>query len=218
MPTPTLERPAVRSLAQILTQLGVGPDRVYSLGRPATTDDLFQLKTTRPTQRFELVSEYLLEKPMGSRESYLGFMLAGYLWAYNQVHNLGVFGLPDNLMQLQPGLVYLPDLSFTSWNRLPNAVAHLQRVAMYGPDLAVEILSPSNTAEEMARKTRDYFSAGTQLVWIVDPDTQTIAVYAQPESPTILGLNDTLEGGVVLPGFTLVLADFFRLPQLNPRS
>ncbi len=62
-----------------------------------------------------------------------------------------------------------------------------------------------------------YFAAGTQLVWEIDPDAHTIAVYTDPSNQIILIAADTLTGGTVLPGFTLQLAELFNDPQLNPR-
>jgi hypothetical protein len=77
------------------------------------------------------------------------------------------------------------------------------------PDLAVEVLSPSNTEAEMARKRQEYFAAGVRLVWMVDPDARTVTVYTAPDQSTVLGEVDTLSGDPVLPGFTLPLRDLF---------
>ena len=120
-------------------------------------------------------------------------------------------------MRLRPGQERLPDVSFTAWANLPSDNAHLQRVGNYAPDLAVEILSPSNSRREIERKRNEYFAAGTQLVWIIDPDARTVAVFTDPTTHTVLTAADTLDGGAVLPGFTLPLADLFNDPQLNPR-
>jgi Uma2 family endonuclease len=64
---------------------------------------------------------------------------------------------------------------------------------------------------------RDYLAAGTELVWIIDPDAGTVAVYTDPQTPTVLTEADTLTGGSVLPGFALPLTELFPDPQLNPR-
>jgi Uma2 family endonuclease len=82
------------------------------------------------------------------------------------------------------------------------------------PDLAVEILSPSNTADEIQRKRGEYFNRGTQLVWIIDPRARTAEVFTAPAASTLLHEADTLDGGVVLPGFTLPLRDLFA--ELDP--
>jgi Uma2 family endonuclease len=82
------------------------------------------------------------------------------------------------------------------------------------PDLAVEILSESNTVGEMERKVRDYFFAGTRLVWYIDPRRRSVRVYTNPDQCVELGERQTLDGGAVLPGFSLPLAQLFaRLPK-----
>jgi Uma2 family endonuclease len=75
--------------------------------------------------------------------------------------------------------------------------------------LVVEILSESNTEKEMARKYREYFQAGVQLVWEVDPKTRSVAVYTSPDHSSLLNEAQTLDGGNVLSGFTLPLAQLF---------
>ena len=81
------------------------------------------------------------------------------------------------------------------------------------PDLAVEVLSESNTPAEMARKRQEYFTAGVRLVWFVDPDARTEEVYTAPDQSTVVNEEGTLDGGAVLPGFTLPLRDLF--PELD---
>jgi Uma2 family endonuclease len=77
------------------------------------------------------------------------------------------------------------------------------------PNLAVEVLSESNTPGEMARKRREYFAAGVQLVWLVDPRTRTVEVFTSPEQSVLLHADHTLGGGTVLPGFTLSVRELF---------
>jgi Uma2 family endonuclease len=75
--------------------------------------------------------------------------------------------------------------------------------------LAVEVLKRKNTVSEMARKRQDYFAAGVRLVWEIDPLGRTANVYTSPTDVTALGLDDTLDGGDVLPGFRLPLRELF---------
>jgi Uma2 family endonuclease len=82
------------------------------------------------------------------------------------------------------------------------------------PDLAVEVLSLSNTADEIERKRREYFGRGTQLVWIIDLRARTVEVFTAPTVSTLLHESDTLDGGAVLPGFTLALRELFA--ELDP--
>jgi Uma2 family endonuclease len=77
------------------------------------------------------------------------------------------------------------------------------------PDLAVEILSPSNTASDIHEKVLDYLAAGVRLIWIVDPRTRSVAVHSGETPITIAREGDLLDGRDVVPGFTLEVADLF---------
>jgi Uma2 family endonuclease len=82
-------------------------------------------------------------------------------------------------------------------------------VPLLVPDLAVELLSASNTPGEMERKRREYFDAGVRLVWCVDIKTRTVAVYTSPGNPQVFSEQQVLDGADVLPGFTLPLGPLF---------
>jgi Uma2 family endonuclease len=75
--------------------------------------------------------------------------------------------------------------------------------------LAVEVLSRGNTKKEIDRKLRDFFKAGVRLAWVIQPKTQTAEVYTSPTKPRHVGKDQSLDGGDVLPGFTLSLKDLF---------
>src|SRR5262249_36957745 len=79
------------------------------------------------------------------------------------------------------------------------------------PDLVVEVLSESNTIKEMAIKLDEYARAGVKLVWYVDPERKEVTVYpkGRERGKKVLGLTGTLDGGSVLPGFTLPVARIF---------
>ena len=77
------------------------------------------------------------------------------------------------------------------------------------PDLAVEIVSPTNLAEEIDRTITEYFQAGVRLVWVFYPDSGRVYVYQSPTHVGILERDDTLDGGEVLPGFRLPIAGLY---------
>nr|WP_296760363.1 Uma2 family endonuclease [Roseiflexus sp.] len=77
------------------------------------------------------------------------------------------------------------------------------------PDLAVEVVSPHDTAEEVEAKVLDYLEAGTRMVWIVRPRTRTVTVYRSLREVQVLRPGDTLEGGDVLPGFAVPVGAIF---------
>lgn len=118
---------------------------------------------------------------------------------------LGADG-PFHLMQK---LVRIPDVSFTNWNRLPGRHVPTEPVPEVVPDLAVEVLSEGNTHEEMERKLKEYFLSEVTLVWFVDPKARTVRVYTSPDEVIELTEADTLDGGDVLPGFSVPVARLF---------
>ena len=122
---------------------------------------------------------------------------------------IGIVTGADGTVELMPGLVRIPDVAFTSWDRLPGRRYPTAPIPRLAPNLAVEMLSRSNTPGEMAAKRQDYFAAGVRLVWEVDPEARTVSVYTAPANPAILNEADTIDGGAVLPGFTFLLRDLF---------
>ncbi|WP_435007333.1 Uma2 family endonuclease [Tundrisphaera lichenicola] len=210
MATATTES-TLQNVAEILESLGgISPDRVR-LKEPlglATEADLIEVNGGNET-RCELVEGMLVEKGMGYNESDLALVLAGYLRAFIIPRNLGLLTGEAGMMRLVPGLIRIPDLAFASWDRIPGRRRPAEPVAGFAPDLDIEILSLSNTPAEMSRKRREYFEAGVRLVWEVDPRARIVAVFDAPDSSTMLDATQTLDGGAVLPGFLLPLADLF---------
>jgi Uma2 family endonuclease len=90
-------------------------------------------------------------------------------------------------------------------------------VAHFTPDLAVEVISDSNTKAEIDRKIGEYFRSGSKLVWVFDPNKDATEVYTSAEDVVRLAPTHVLSGDPVLPGFRLSLAELFADPQLNPR-
>ncbi|MDX1995055.1 MAG: Uma2 family endonuclease [bacterium] len=108
---------------------------------------------------------------------------------------------------------FRPDVAYISNERL--AGVDPKKPAHFLPDLAVEVKSPSNyyTGKEGLREKAAYYLAhGTRLVWLVDPEKQQVEVYMLGQPPVIYTLEDTLEGGDVLPGFTLPVRSIFTTP------
>lgn len=202
----------IETLADLLQQLGgISPARVRFRPVPgtATEQDVLALES-REGRLCELVDGILVEKAVGLRESFLAIALSTLLWNFVKARRLGIITGEAGLMRLASGLVRIPDVAFISWDRLPGGRVPTEPIPDLVPDLAVEVLSAGNTSEEMARKRREYFVAGVGIVWVVDPVTRTIAVYTTPERSTVLHAEDTLDGGQLLPGFTLSVAELFR--------
>lgn len=174
----------------------------------ATEEDVLALHD-RESRLYELVEGVLVEKTMGVQESYLAGLLLIVLGEFVLRHDQGFVLGADGMARLAPGLVRIPDVAFISWQQVPDR--QVPRVAMLGfaPVLAVEVLSPSNTAQEMERKRHDYFDAGVRLVWYVDLESRQVEVYTDAATSTVLREGDTLSGEPILPGFVLPVRDLF---------
>ena len=151
---------------------------------------------------------------MGYDEDSLAFWLGVQLFNFASVHNLGKFGGSQGLIRLGDTLVRGPDISFTRWDSVPDPAELDQLPGPFlhvPPDLVVEVLSEGNTPREMAIKLGEYATFGVKLVWYVDPDAKTVTVYpkGRERGKKVLGVGDALDGGKVLPGFTLPVADIF---------
>lgn len=157
----------------------------------------------------ELIDGVLVEKAEAYKESLLAAYLIFLLEGFVLPRNLGLVTGEQGMMQLWPGRIRIPDVAYISWDRLPGHKVPNQPIPDVAPDLAVEILSPSNTDKEMELKRQDYFQSGTQLVWIIDPEIRTVDVYTSVDSNRRLAVSDALDGGSVLPGFSMKLADLF---------
>ena len=107
---------------------------------------------------------------------------------------------PDSVMDI--------DVAFVSHERF-REVNDLDSFIPFAPDLAVEVMSPSNTTREMEEKVALYFGAGARAVWVFNPKKKTAAVYVSPSDVRVLNEQETLEGGEVLPGFRLELSKLF---------
>lgn len=194
---------------------GVPLERVIFDPWPGTATEADLLMFVERDKRLcELIDGTLVEKPVGIWEG----MIAAYLiTALNQFvlpRNLGgVFGA-DSTMRMKSGRVWLPDVAFVTLARLPKT---RDPIPTLGPDLAVEVLSESNTPREIAQKLREYFESGTRLAWVIDPVPRTIAVCHGPGEPAaVIEESGSLDGEPVLPGFTMPVADLFRnVPPLG---
>ena len=113
------------------------------------------------------------------------------------------------MLGLWPGRVRIPDVSFVSWDRLPGRRVPTKPIPELAPDLAVEVLSASNTRREIELKRQDYFRVGCRLVWEVDPKKRVVDVYTDPTTFTRLNESDSADGGTVLPGFALSIRHWF---------
>jgi Uma2 family endonuclease len=206
--------PAAWTVADLAELFGPMPaSRIRTDPPPgrATEQDVIDLEA-REDRLYELVEGVLVEKTVGYYESYLAAFLIRMLGNFVAAAKLGIVAGEAGMMRLAAGLVRIPDVSFVSWDRLPGRRVPREPIPDLAPDLAVEVLSESNTAREMERKLHDYFAAGVRLVWYVDPEARTVRVYTAPDQSALLREEDTLDGGAVPPGFALPLRELFAEP------
>lgn len=166
----------------------------------------------RESRLYELVEKTLLEKAVGTYESYLAAVLVRMLGNFAAEHDCGIVLGADGMLRLAPGLVRIPDVSFISWDRISDRRIPDQPIADIVPDLAIEVISRGNTREEMQRKLGEYFDAGVRLVWYVYPRPREVHVYTAPDRWQVLAQEDIVDASDVLPGFSMPLATLFGNP------
>jgi len=103
----------------------------------------------------------------------------------------------------------VPDVAFVSADRIPPP-AEESGFWSLAPDIAIEIISPSETANAVQDKVQDYLIAGVRLIWLVYPATKTVVEYQSATRIRQLSIDDSLTGGEVIPGFNYPLKDLFR--------
>ena len=174
--------------------------------RLLTAEDLYGLPDD--DQDYELVEGRLVvSEPPGWRHGDIAALIAAALVPFVRAHGLGRVVVESGyVLARRPDTVRGPDVSFVRADRLPAAdVAH--RFYEGPPDLAIEIVSPDDRAAEVARKVQGYLRAGTRAVWVVYPDTRSIVAHAPDGLARLHGPDDAIDGGDVLPGFRVPLAE-----------
>lgn len=199
---------------KVLSEFGDVPlSRVRLDREPGTAkeQDVLDLHD-REDRLYELVDGMLLAKTVGNFESYLAVTTGHLIQVFLNEENLGIVLGAGGMLRLAPGLVRIPDVSFISWDRLPDGRLPDAPIWRLAPDLAIEIISPANTQREMERKLRDYYDAGVRLVWYAYPEKREIHVYSAVDRCEVFGDTQTLEESDVLPGFRLDVRAFFARP------
>jgi|GEM_PF-598603 Uma2 family endonuclease len=183
MATVTAKLPKFDNFAERMEPLdGVPLERI--LMQPpgtATEKDVLAAECLPRKRLCELIDGVLVEKAMGIRESMLVAFLIYLLHGFLGEDPCGIVLGAKGMIRTFPGQVRIPNVSLISWKRLPGDEVSNQGIRRIVPHLAVEALSPSNIKAEMERKLRDYFVAGVELAWGIDPKTQTAKSYPSPD-------------------------------------
>jgi Uma2 family endonuclease len=162
-------------------------------------------------KNYELVDGRLVERNMGAESSWIGGRLHSRLDLFCDEHSLGWVWPADNSYQCfahAPKLVRRPDVSFIQAGRLPGGDLPKDHVRI-PPDLAVEVVSPSDLAYEVEERVDDYLNAGVPLIWVIYPENRTVFIRRSNGTVTRLHQNDELSGEDVIPGFRCVVRSLF---------
>ena len=213
--TSTPEKPARKTwtVADLYRRFGPIPfERIRQNPPPGTgtVDDVVRLND-HEDRLYELVDGILVEKTVGLEESCIAMKIGRLLGNFVDPQDLGVVAGEGGTLQLDINLVRIPDVSFISWGRMPRGELPKEPVPLLVPDLAVEVISRSNTPKEMTEKLREYFEKGVRLVWYVRPRTRVVDVYTAPDRFTRLTASMQLDGGDVLPGFSVRVGELFEV-------
>ena len=174
-----------------------------------TADELFDLPSDG--MRHELVRGELRTMPPGGLEhGDESSELDGSLGVYVRAHKLGrvYTNEPGFILTTNPDTVRAPDVAFLARERVPDAVSR-RRYYRGAPDLAVEVISPNDRYTEVAEKIAEWLNHGTRLVFVVDPRRQTVDVHRPGQPTRTLGLDDTLDGEDVVPGWSMPVRELF---------
>ena len=176
----------------------------------ALTDEQF-MSLPEDSNCYEYVDgELVIVANSGLEHGYLAVTLSCFLTIFVRNHKLGVTCDSSTAFKMKTGNKRSPDLAFIAKERL-QGLKRLPKGFFDGaPDLAVEIISPNNTFEEIHNKLVDYFENGTRLVWVILPDEECVLVYRKPKPSKLLQLEDSLDGEDVIPNFNLPLSELFQ--------
>jgi Uma2 family endonuclease len=177
-----------------------------------TPEDLLAMPDSKS---YELVGGQLVERKMGVESSWVAGRLHSWLDRFCQEHEIGWALLPDTGYQCfphDPDLVRKPDVSFVRYGRFPGGVLP-KGWANIHPDLAVEVVSPNDTAYELDEKLEDYRKAGVPLIWVVNPNSRTVRIHRADGSVAYLREDEELSGEDVIPGFRCRVREFLPMPE-----
>lgn len=184
--------------------------RIMATTKLMTAEDLWQLDDE--PGRFDLIrGELIRMSPAGFRHGKLSALMTRRIADFVYTHRLGdVVGAETGfVLARDPDVVLAPDAAFVRSERLPSEDEQ-EGFLELAPDLVVEVVSPSDRSRDVHAKVRAYLDAGVMLVWVVDPGSQDVTVYTPDRTARVFVTGDELDGGDVLPGFRLPVADIFK--------
>lgn len=164
--------------------------------------------------RYELVNGELVETNVSAYACHIATRLVLILGNFCELKKIGYViadGCTYQCFPFDPGMVRRPDVSFVQNNRWPNGPPREGHVRI-APDLAVEVVSPNDIAEDIDDKVSEYLRAGVRLVWVIHPKNRTALTYRPDGSISAVAESGTLDGEAVVPGFKCLLSELFHQP------
>ncbi|MBI5666413.1 MAG: Uma2 family endonuclease [Chloroflexi bacterium] len=181
-----------------------------------TIEDLWQLSHSPEYDEMRLElneGELIVMSPASGKHGVIAIRFTVPIATFVNAHQLGYVTAAETgyILYQSPdpngkNIVRAPDVGFIAAGRLPEGLP--DGYVPFAPDLAVEVVSPNDDADNLQLKIQQYLRYGTRLVWVAYPKSQTVVAHT-PTAVKTFGINDTFDGGEVLPGFTLPVRDIF---------
>ena len=173
------------------------------------TVEEFEAMAADPGHRYELVDGELVDMdgtpPHGNVTSEIYMLIRLHVRAAGLPLNVGV----STGFRMNPYTLRFPGVQVTTEERMAAYDASAGGWPDFAPDVAIEVVSPSNTPSELNRKAREYFASGTLVMWIADPAPRTVVIKRPGVDDRVFGPEDTLIGAPEIPGFSCAVADIF---------
>lgn len=186
----------------------VGAAMAYAPDKTMTAEELFALGDIGPCELIR--GELIPMSPSGFTHGWIAMRVGRLLAEHVDRYQLGIATAAETGFRIHrnPDTVRAPDAAFVSQTRIQDKPT----LGFFegAPDLAVEVVSPSDRGSDVQTKAQDWLTAGCRMVWIVDPAPMSVTVYLRDGSVRQLTTNDHLDGGDVLPNFHLGISEIFQ--------
>ncbi|MEA2582923.1 MAG: hypothetical protein QOF33_1008 [Thermomicrobiales bacterium] len=184
---------------------------VATRAKPVTVEELWGMRGE--PFRLALIDGKLYRMPgAGGTHGALQMTLGMHLGPFILTRKLGkIYGDTGFRLIADRDTTLFPDVAFVRSERVP-ALEQEERFLHLAPDLAIEIYLPNDYPKLLQEKLREYLAAGTLVVWVLYPRSRAVHIHRPGEVEVVLGPDDMLEGGDILPGFTIRVGDLFVAP------
>ena len=169
----------------------------------------FEAMADDPGHRYELVDGELVDMDGAPRHGIVAAELARFIGTHIKATDLPLYVGNATGFRINAYTLRFPDIHVTTWERMAVYDEAEGAFPHFAPDVAIEVVSPSNTPAALARKTAEYFANGTRAVWIADPVPRTVRIRRPGQPERVFGVGDILSGEPEIPGFACPVADIF---------